>query len=348
MRRPITAALMLLATAAPARAIVTFHDHEQHGSAAVNPGSSGGWAQVAAVLNLQGRVYWGDRGSTGFHVDHHAVRAAYRGGADELNAALHALAELPAVVRKDVVLLPGAGAVRTKDGVAVGCDWRVRIEYTCNLDLIGAPPNTPRERMTVALAVFLPDRPSPAPAAAPADVDAWIADLDSPRFAERERAFQELARRAASVRPALERALAGKPTAEQRARLERLRQQAAALDLGQLRVPPGVRVISFDGLVARERPMLLRPEPAVLWEAANELHDAVECTDLLPLLTAQLDERELAALTQKTKDAPKNYLTAFLPLTTDPAPTPEARAAAAERYRELRRRIDTFCQSLAR
>jgi hypothetical protein len=342
MHKPIAVALVLLAAAAPGRAMVTLHDHEQFGGAPV-PASQGTWGSIAAVLNLPGRTYWRDHGSTGFGVDHHAIQAAYRGETGELNAALRVMAALPREARRDVVLLPGGGAVSARDGTPVVCNWRVQIEYSHVYDPRYRPANGPVERLTVTLTVFIPDRAMPAEPASPEQIDAWIADLDSPRFAARESAFQELARRAASVRPAVERALAGKPSLELRQRLQRLLQQAADIDLDRLRVPPGLGVTSFDRQLERERVGLLSSNPATLWEAAQELNAAVEGTDLLPLLAAQLSEPELAALVQKTKDAPNGYLLAFKPLTTTPTPTP---AGAAGRYHDLRQRIDDFCRSL--
>jgi hypothetical protein len=344
MRKPIAVALTLLACAAPARAIVTTHDQEQFGNA---PFSSrdGAWAHIAAVLNLPGRTYWRDSGSTGFGSDHHAIRAAYRGGPEELNAALRVMAALPPEVPHEVILLPGGGGtVAAKDGSRVACNWRVAIEYSHQYTRVDLAKD-PAQRLAVTLTAFVPEQRPPAVAATPAEVDAWIAGLDAPRFADRQQAERELALRAAEVRPAVERALAGRPTAEQRQRLQRLLQLSSAVDLARLTVPAGLRLVSIDRLIERERVSLLSHEPATLWGSAQVLDAAVSGTDLLPLLTAALTEPERVALAKKTDDAPKGYLLALKPLTTDPAPTPAERAEAAGRYRELRQRLDEFCRS---
>jgi hypothetical protein len=59
-----------------------------------------------------------------------------------------------------------------------------------------------------------------------ARVRQWIAELDSDEFHKRQQASRELARRLPGVGPALEAALAGKPSLEVRRRLERLLRQA--------------------------------------------------------------------------------------------------------------------------
>jgi hypothetical protein len=53
-------------------------------------------------------------------------------------------------------------------------------------------------------------------------VRAWIADLDSPRFAAREAAGRELAAHLRAAVPLLREALAKSPTEEQRARVQKL------------------------------------------------------------------------------------------------------------------------------
>jgi WD40 repeat protein len=59
-------------------------------------------------------------------------------------------------------------------------------------------------------------------------VDQWIADLDSPRFAARDKAQRELARTGSAALPALRRALEKTSSLEARKRLQELIDQAAA------------------------------------------------------------------------------------------------------------------------
>ena len=56
----------------------------------------------------------------------------------------------------------------------------------------------------------------------PETIQAWIADLDHPTFARREAAETALAKAGRFSEPAVRRALAGKPSAEARQRLEKI------------------------------------------------------------------------------------------------------------------------------
>ena len=69
---------------------------------------------------------------------------------------------------------------------------------------------------------LLAERLRPATPADPSRVAALIADLDSPRFSTRERAYGELGRLGVRAESALKAALRGRPTPEVRSRIERL------------------------------------------------------------------------------------------------------------------------------
>jgi RNA polymerase sigma factor (sigma-70 family) len=73
-----------------------------------------------------------------------------------------------------------------------------------------------------------------------------IADLDSRRFAVREKASQELEQLGRAAEPALRQALAGQPSAEVRRRIQRL------LELQQARVPASVRLLRARALEVLE------------------------------------------------------------------------------------------------
>jgi hypothetical protein len=66
----------------------------------------------------------------------------------------------------------------------------------------------------------LRERLRPAPAADANQIDRWLAELDSSRFADRERATRELERQEGRAEPALRRLLANAPSAEARRRAE--------------------------------------------------------------------------------------------------------------------------------
>jgi hypothetical protein len=84
------------------------------------------------------------------------------------------------------------------------------------------------------------ERLRPAPAADTAQIERWIRDLDSDRFAVRQQAADELARRVDVAEPALRRALAGKQSLEVRQRLEQLLARLTNLSPEALR---GLRAI---------------------------------------------------------------------------------------------------------
>jgi hypothetical protein len=82
---------------------------------------------------------------------------------------------------------------------------------------------------------FLKGRLHPAPALARGRIERLLADLDGDQFAVRERASRELRRLGDAVGPALRKALAGQPSAEQRHRLKELLREVSAVGSGERR-----------------------------------------------------------------------------------------------------------------
>lgn len=348
MPKRLLAIAGLLAATVPAIAVVTTHDLEQHGNKPFTL-SLGGWKQVADVLNLPGRVYYRDKGSTGFGTDYHGMYAAYRGDAQALNQALKTLAEMPASAEAEVVLLPGAGAVFDRKRARVGCHWRARMVYVNIYDPKHLPPGSPSERFTVRLEVFLPEVADPAAPAAAELLQAWIAELDSDRFVIRDLALRQLAQQGLHARSAVHKALQGDLTAEQRRRLESLEGQLEVLRPADVRLPPGLRVLSFDQLLTRERGALVSKDPGAQWRALERLHDAVEGSDeLMTVFTSLLSDAELRALQERSREAPKDYLLSFLPLVTQQGPPAAERAKQALGMRELRKKLDGLCTTARR
>jgi hypothetical protein len=101
---------------------------------------------------------------------------------------------------------------------------------------------------------FLKGRLRPAAAVEEGRIARLIADLDSDRFAARENASGELQRLGDDAGPAMRKALAEKPSAEQRRRLKELLRQASTAGNGErLRELRAVEVLENVGTAeARE------------------------------------------------------------------------------------------------
>jgi hypothetical protein len=93
---------------------------------------------------------------------------------------------------------------------------------------------------------LLKERLHPAAAIDGPRIDRLIGDLDSDRFEVREKAVQELQRIGDDAEPALRKILAGKPSAEQRLRVEQLLQEIdAARSSDRLRDLRAVEVLEW-------------------------------------------------------------------------------------------------------
>jgi WD40 repeat protein len=120
-------------------------------------------------------------------------------------------------------------------------------------------------------------RVRPVPPADPRRLGRLIADLDSDRFAAREAASQELARLGEQARPALAKALAGRPPPEARRRIEGLleRPEGGTLAPEELRALRAVQVLEQVG--TREARQVLgalargAPEARLTREAQSSL-----------------------------------------------------------------------------
>lgn len=343
MPRTLLATVFALVAVSPASALVLLHDHEQHGNEPYQS-NVGMWKQVAAVLNSPGREYWRDRGSSGFGSDHHEIVAAFAGDAAQLNQLLRILAELPDGAKAEVVLAPGAAFVTDKNGRRIRCDWRARLTYQQVSFMQNRPANQPPETLKVRLEVYLPDSPKPAPPASAKQVSDWIDDLDARQFAVRELAQRQLIRQGARVREPLLEAITTTSSAERKRRLEQILKQFSQLQLADIVKPNRLPMLSFDQLVEREGKSLPSKEHATRWSASQRVHDVVEGSALLPLLTALLDDQALAALKRQTEAAPKDYLQAFKPLLSKKPPAAGTRREHVAQYRDLRQRLDRFCK----
>ncbi|HKB42286.1 MAG TPA: hypothetical protein VKD72_38015, partial [Gemmataceae bacterium] len=116
---------------------------------------------------------------------------------------------------------------------------------------------------TATLTVYIPETLPPPPADS-AKARKWIADLGSDDFKTRERAAKELSDLGPSVAALLREALKARPSAEARARIEKLlAEMSTALRADVLEPPEGASVVSMDDLLARFRKELADKNPAV-------------------------------------------------------------------------------------
>jgi WD40 repeat protein len=124
---------------------------------------------------------------------------------------------------------------------------------------------------------LLRERLRPAPAADANQIDRWLAELDSSRFADRERATRELERQEGRAEPALRRLLANAPTAEARRRAEGMlaRLHGPIADTEMLRALRAVEALELMG--TRDAKELLQevargaPESRLTQEAKGSL-----------------------------------------------------------------------------
>jgi hypothetical protein len=103
------------------------------------------------------------------------------------------------------------------------------------------------------------------------DIARWIADLDSEKFATREKATHELEKLGEAAQPALRKAIEGHPNPEARKRLERLtvsaRPDAYPMGVGVMKISTGT---NYDTDYGPIRSLLDMPAPAAPGDGSLE------------------------------------------------------------------------------
>ncbi len=352
MNRTPTLALGLLLVALGGRAFGLATEH--HGNAPIGPG----WnfpADVLAVANLPTRVYWREvNGDPMFF---------FRGNTAALNRALDVFAKIGG--EKEVLLLPGPSDVRTLvERRRVECDWEMHAPngfyaHDARREK-GTEVMVKHPRLTIYLTFAAPVVPPDA-----RQVARWIAELDSPKFPERERASRELEKLGRAAGPALRRALEGKVSAEQRGRIERLLDRLDGIDLELVRLPAGAPVLTPEGLRQRYVAGLKSGDAIIRGMATGGLGGLARYTDApIPTLVEELKpdrheyvrrsaagalarlgkraEAALPALKEGLKDPDVNVRNAFqtavdwIEKPKDEAPSPEQ----LEKWKGLFREIE--------
>jgi hypothetical protein len=238
--------------------------------------------EISAVVNVEERVCL---------VDHEGNLSFYfKGGPRALN---HALRNFPAIAaaKREIVILAGPARPLTYDKAPIGYDWCLNLP--AGADRRGAPAD-PKVTLTVYIS-----EPLPPTLADPKAARKWIADLGSDDFKTRDRATRELAELGPAVAAELRAALAGKPTAEARDRIERLLESVSqVIRLDVLALPPGVPVVCLDDFLAQDRKDLTSKDPQVRGHAARWLaYRDVPAEEVLPDLEKVLKtETESAPL----------------------------------------------------
>jgi hypothetical protein len=255
--------LGLLATPGRALALATEH----FGNDPVPAGFVNLGPEALALGNLKTRVYWREvNGDPTFF---------YEGDAAALNEALKKFAALPGGAR-EVVLLPGHGEGHSLTGdKKFGYDWWVNTPAGDHRE--GPPP------MTVYVGAVAPARPPDEK-----QVARWVADLDSETFAVRDKAGEGLARLGHAATPFLRKALAARPSAEVRRRVEQLLEALRGIDLRDVKVPGGVTVLEVKDLLARYREGLKAGDPSARGYAAGDLGGLAAYADVVPDLVGLL------------------------------------------------------------
>jgi hypothetical protein len=265
-------AVCLCGTTPRALALATEH----FGNDPVAPGFLNLGRDALALANLKSRVYWYEvNGNPTFF---------YQGNADALNEALKKFAAVGGDVR-EVILLPGPAQGHNLTGDKhFAYDWSVNTPAGDH-----RPGSVPT--MTVYVTVVAPSTPPDAK-----QLDRWLKDLDSDSFAVRDKARQELENLGHAASPALRKALAGKPSAEVRRAIEQLLEALKGVDIRDLKVPEGVKVLEVKDLLMRYRQGLKVEDGTERGYTAGALGGLASYADVVPDLIEVLkkDKHEYA------------------------------------------------------
>jgi hypothetical protein len=255
------AALAILLSVAAAPAIGLDEIGAMFGNAPLRGGTDLPPGQLA-MLNDTHRVYVYFVRSDGYKSFYDGY---FQGDTAAANAALRRYADLEKGL--EVVLLPGPREVTSFGGKQkVRADWQLYVPDPQGRQF------DPKPTLYLYIRHVPPRRPA-VPASA-AEVERWLVGLDAEAFRDRERAYEELAKQGPAVQNALHKALEGKPSAEARRRIGQLLAKLEGLpgvNLGELVVPDGVRLVGPDEFLARQREALKSENVRVRAEAAQRI-----------------------------------------------------------------------------
>ncbi len=338
---------------------------EHFGNAPMPPG----WGEqmmskeLIPLANHQSRIYWRE-----VNGDPHFF---YQGNTATLNEVLKLFASTEP---REVILVPGPGEVQSLVGEKrMRCDWSLHTPSGLWMALARKEKGTNALAKIPTLTIFVtqikPEKPVDEN-----QVERWLADLDSSAFPVRQKATQELQRLGNAAGPALRTALAAQTSPEKRQRIGAILATFEGIDLEQLQIPDGLRVIGVEQLRQRYLEGLKSAESEIRGHAVGGLgglrrHGEDILPTLLDLLKTEKHEwvRRYAAsvlsgmganaraalpILKAGLDDPDQNVRNFyrhaiesIENSKEPAAAPEVLAEKAKRQRAIRERIVAFCKS---
>ena len=237
------------------------------------------WAVgVIQVVNLKTRVY-----SYWVNGNEHFF---YRGKVDGLNEALDKYAGIKQEVL-EVFVLPGVGKSQNFKGEAVLFDWQFHVPSGIYRAM--------SKKTDVTLTIYI-NQPRAKPPSDRKQIDAWIEELDHEDFTTREKASKELEKLGNNLKPIYREALkSGQQKAEGQKRIESLLAKLKGIDLDDLVIPKGIKLIDAEDLVTTHLKGI---------EDSNNLKRSLEVQDLGRL--AEYSDKVVPAMAEvlkKDKDA---------------------------------------------
>jgi hypothetical protein len=229
---------------------------------------------VLEVVNLKSRVYsvWVNGNEQFF----------YRGNAEALNEALRKFAGIASDVH-EVIILPGTGKTRSFRGEKIDFDWQLHVPSGIYKAVT--------KKKDIVLTIFVPHPPAKQPRDRK-QIDQWIEELDHDLFSVREKATRELEKLGTDIKPILREALKGdQRTPEGKRRIQALLDRFQGIDLAELEIPRGIKLLDPGDLVAQDLQELKNGDPDQRSVAVQQLSRYADYSDkVVPALVERLKE----------------------------------------------------------
>ena len=231
------------------------------------------------VADLPSRVYWREINGD--------PRFFFRGNTAGLNQALEAFAQIQG--EKEILLLPGPSDVRTLvERKPVPCDWELHAPNGSYVHFAkqekGTQVMTKHPRLTIYVTFA-----GGAPSVDAKQITQWIAELNSEQFSVRDHANKELEKLGRAAAAFLRKAKESRPSPEQLRRIDALLDKLVEIDLDQIRIPVGVKIVSPKELRGRYVEGLKSESGDIRGHALGGLGEQARFTDqVIPILVDAL------------------------------------------------------------